>query len=241
VLDFDLLWPFLTAFVVFVSAGFGAPFPEELAIVGAGLWTATAYEKYGPYRWLMLPVCLVGVIIADVLLYGIGRRFGTRLLQVRWMARLVPAEKRARIEDNFQQYGVSILLFGRLLPGIRAPLFLTSGMLRVSFTRFLLADGIGAVLGNSLLFFLAFWFGAQFKELVERVEKDLNTVKPILILSLIVAVGIYFLVHFLRRPMPEGNPKELPVLGPQIAARIDHSDSVVKKPDEPVKRRAAAE
>ena len=41
-------------------------------------------------------------------------------------------------------------MFGRLLPGIRMPLFLTAGIMRLPFMRFLLADGIGAILGNSI-------------------------------------------------------------------------------------------
>jgi len=40
--------------------------------------------------WILLPVCILGVVISDGLLYGIGRMWGTRLLRVRWMQRLLP-------------------------------------------------------------------------------------------------------------------------------------------------------
>ena len=33
----------------------------------------------------MLPVCIAGVLIADCMLYFMGRYFGTRLLEFRWM------------------------------------------------------------------------------------------------------------------------------------------------------------
>ena len=69
---------------MFVIAGLGFPIPEEVAIVGAGLWTASHAAEYPLYRWLMLPVCVTGVIIADMLLYGMGRLFGTTLLKYRW-------------------------------------------------------------------------------------------------------------------------------------------------------------
>jgi membrane protein DedA with SNARE-associated domain len=221
VLDIELIRPFLIFFSMFVVAGLGAPIPEEIAIVAAGLWTANSPE-YGPLRWLMLPVCIVGVFIADVLLYGIGRLYGTRLLEHRLLARMVPTEKRARIERNFHHYGVNILLFGRLLPGIRSPLFLTAGMMRLPMMSFFFADGLGAVLGNSLLFFLAFWFGDQFKELVERAERNVETARPLIIVLILAAVAFFFLYQFLRRPVPTGDPKDLPLIGNQVAAHIDH-------------------
>jgi membrane protein DedA with SNARE-associated domain len=218
---------------MFVSAGLGAPIPEEVAIVGAGIWAATHGAEYPLYRWLMLPVCITGVIIADMLLYGIGRRYGTRLLEWRWTSRFVPSEKRQRIERNFHRYGVNILVFGRLLPGIRTPLFLTAGIMRLSIARFLLADGIGAIVGNSLLFFLAFWFGDQFKELVDVAEGTVDRIKPLLFLLLIGGVGLYFLYHFLRTPLPTGDPEELPLIGKQVAARIDSAEIRIRKPEQP--------
>jgi membrane protein DedA with SNARE-associated domain len=221
--DFELIRDLLIAFGVFVGAGFGLPIPEEVAIVGAGLWTASKADDYPLYRWLMLPVCLVGVIIADVVLYSIGRFFGTRLLDRSWFARFVSRDKRERIERNFDHYGVNILLIGRLLPGIRSPLFLTAGTMRLPVSRFVLADGLGAVLGNGLLFFLAFWFGDQFRDLVGRVEGEVNRVRPLLILAAIIAVGCYLVVHFLRRPVTTGDPEELPIIGHQVAVRIEHS------------------
>jgi membrane protein DedA with SNARE-associated domain len=219
----ELIRDLLIFFGIFVGAGFGLPIPEEIAIVGAGLWTATQADKYPMYRWLMLPVCLVGVIIADVALYSIGRFFGTRLLRQRWFARLVPPEKRERIERNFDRYGINILLFGRLLPAIRSPLFITAGTMRLPVSRFVLADGLGAVIGNGLLFFLAFWFGDQFKELIGRVEGEVSRARPLIVLIAIVAVLVFFVVNFFRRPVPTGDPEELPIIGHQVAARIEHA------------------
>jgi membrane protein DedA with SNARE-associated domain len=226
----ELIWQLLVFFTLFVSAGLGAPFPEELLIVGAGIWTSQQADQYPLLRWLMLPVCVVGVIIADVLLYAIGRRYGTKLLEYRWAARFFPKEKRFRIERNFERYGVNILIFGRLLPGIRMPLFLTAGLMRLRFERFLVADGIGAVVGNSILFFLAWWFGDQFLELVKAAEGRL---KPLLILVGIGAVAAYFVYHFWRTPVPTGDPEELPPIIKQVAKGIDSVEVRILKSTNP--------
>jgi membrane protein DedA with SNARE-associated domain len=191
--------------------------------------------------WVMLPVCIAGVVLSDIILYSLGWWGGDRLMRSRWMARVLPPQRRQRTEENFHRYGVSILVFGRLVPGIRAPLFLTAGSMRLPLTRFLFADGLGAVVGNSFFFFLGFWLGDSVKTLIERAEERM---KPILI---IVAVGLlvaYLLWHFLRHPVSTGDPKEVPIIGSQVVSHMHHADpssnhqspcdkSIEKKPPTP--------
>jgi membrane protein DedA with SNARE-associated domain len=172
--------------------------------------------------WIMLPVCILGVVLSDIILYSAGRWFGKWLFRRKWLARILRSDKHRRMEENFHRYGVSILVFGRLVPGIRAPLFLTAGSMHLPLPRFLLADGLGAIVGNSLFFFLGFWLGDSIKTLIENAEERL---KPILI---IVAIGLlvaYLLWHFLRHPVPTGDPaQEVPLLGSQVASHIEHAE-----------------
>jgi membrane protein DedA with SNARE-associated domain len=215
-------------FGMFIGAGLGLPFPEEILIVLAGIWTA-ANHHYGVFRWLMLPVCLVGVIIADVFLYTIGRVFGSRVLDARWIRWMVPPHKRDRIEKNFHQYGVGILLFGRLLPGVRAPLFLTAGTLRLPIPRFIVADAIGAILGNSILYFLAFWFGDSLKDWLNQIKNQVDNSRPLVVMFVIAGIGIYLLIHFWNKPVTEGDPKELPIIGQTIAEHMSQDVKVKKE------------
>src|SRR5262249_5498846 len=147
-----------------LAAAPAAPFPAY--VPWGSLEGASRVELAPALRWwIMLPVCILGVVISDGLLYGAGRFGGPHLLESRVVKRLVPPGRRKRIEDNFHNYGVLVLLFARFLPTIRSPIFITAGVMRLSFTRFLLADGLYAIPGVSLLFFLAFWFGDQFRDL----------------------------------------------------------------------------
>jgi len=60
--------------------------------------------------------------------------------------------------------------------------------------------------------------------LVTRAEDEVqNVVRPLLILAAIAAVAIYFLIHFWKRPVTVGDPKELPIIGTQVAAKIEQS------------------
>jgi membrane protein DedA with SNARE-associated domain len=175
--------------------------------------------------WILLPICIFGVVFSDSLLYGLGRLFGTRLLNVPFVARMMPPEKRQRIERNFHEYGVKILLFARMLPGIRAPIFITAGTMRLPLKRFVVADGIYAIPGVSLLFFLAFWFTNSFKEIVERAEAKVIQVRHVLVVVAIIGVAIYFIIHFWRKPFSTGDPTELPIIGPKVAHATGHAES----------------
>jgi membrane protein DedA with SNARE-associated domain len=170
----------------------------------------------------MLPTVVAGAVVADAMLYGVGRLFGARLLERRWVRRLAPPAKIERIRFNFHAYGVWVLVIGRLLPGIRTALFLTAGIIRLSVPRFLLADLVGAILGNGLFFLLAFWFGNQFKELLEAIRREAihRVFQPATVLLVLLLVGLYFLIRFLYKPIPTGDPEELPLIGHQVAAHI---------------------
>jgi membrane protein DedA with SNARE-associated domain len=184
--------------------------------------------------WIMLPVCIVGAVTGDIFLYCMGRFGGTWLLENRYMRRLFPPQKRARTERNFQKYGALVLVFARFLPTIRSPIFIMSGITRVPFTRFLLADGVAGIFGVSLLFTLAFWFGDQVREYVERLEHRVHDLQPLLILLAITAVGTYLFYHFVRHPVATGDPnEEVPLVGQQVAAKISHPKAPPEKAGAP--------
>src|SRR5260370_10373441 len=136
------------------------------------------------------------------------------------MARFFPEAKRQRIERTFPRSGINILLFGRLLPPIRGPLFFTAGTMRLPLWRFVLADGIGAVIGNTLLFFLGYFFGGPFMDLLESFETKVTAYRPILILAALLAVSAYLLYNFYPTPVTTGYSTTIPLMSPQAAAPI---------------------
>ncbi len=205
-----------------------AGFPGSLPWVGLAHASPPIVRRPAPPHdsipvrwWILLPVCIGGVVLSDILLYGVGRYFGDHLLEHRWLARILPRDRRERTERNFHRYGVGILIFGRLVPGIRSPLFLTAGTMRLPLARFLMADAIGAVVGNSLFFFLGFWLGNQFEGLVGKAEEKL---KPILIVTGIGLLVAYLLWHFLHHPVSTGDPKEVPLIGSQVASHMKYPE-----------------
>jgi membrane protein DedA with SNARE-associated domain len=235
--DSTALWVYIGFFGTLLAAGLGAPIPEELPIVTAGALVGHAPTQDPPLQvvwWIMLPILICGVVIGDGFLYTIGRLWGHRLLDRRWVQRRVlPPEKRARIERNFHRYGVWILLGARMMPGIRGPIFLMAGMNRLPVAKFLLADGLYAIPGVSMIFFLSYFFTDQVVELVKRA----NQVRPFIVLAVLFGVAAYLVYYFLKHPVTEGDPKEVPIIGQQIASHIK-SPEPLHAPKEPEKDKA---
>jgi membrane protein DedA with SNARE-associated domain len=214
-------WAYFGIFAALVAAGIGFPIPEEIPVVTAGVMIGHASQDPNSHLrwWIMLPICVAGVVISDGLLYGVGRLWGPRLVEYRWVKnRLLPPERLTQIQCNFQKYGVKILLFARLLPGIRSPIFITAGIMRVPFSRFLVADGIYAIPGVSLLFFLGFWFTDQFLEIVKEVDK----VRPLIVVVVLTALVTYLVIRFMRRPVLTGAPEDLPPLVSKVTEQVTH-------------------
>jgi membrane protein DedA with SNARE-associated domain len=225
-------WGPLGVFAGIIATGLGFPMPEELPVVlGGALVNKT--NAADPRWWFMLLACILGVLVGDSCLYLIGRFWGVRLVKLSFIKKhLLPPERLVTIKHNFEKYGVKILLFARLTPGIRAPIFITAGITKLPWAKFFFADGIYAVPGVSLLFFLGYWFTDNMVYLIQEGESKL---KPIIIIVVLLGVVGYFIYRHLRKPVVEGSPKEMPpvvgqvtnVVG-QVTNALDQSLHTVK-------------
>ncbi|HVK19184.1 MAG TPA: DedA family protein [Fimbriiglobus sp.] len=158
--------------------------------------------------WIMLPAIIVAVVLGDCILYTFGRIGGRRLLQVGWVQRrILPPEKQVKIEENFHKNGILILLGARLTPGIRTPVFVMAGVLKMPLSRFLLADGLYAIPGVNLLFWIAYLFTDQFVAAVEAAERH----KPMVAVAILAAIGGVVLYKMLaNRTLSTGDVEEIP-------------------------------
>jgi membrane protein DedA with SNARE-associated domain len=177
---------------------------------------AAPHHRRHPFWWIMLPVCIIGVVTCDAFLYGIGRFGGPRLTEHRWFRFLVNPKRLVEIENNFHKYGVRLLLGVRLLPGIRAPVFVAAGVVKLPLHRFLLADGIYALPVISLLFTLAYWFTDSVLTIVRNIERQVGTMKYFVVIAAISALAAWLVYEFWKRRRVTGDPHEVPLIGPKV-------------------------
>ncbi|MDB5309861.1 MAG: hypothetical protein JWO38_4063 [Gemmataceae bacterium] len=210
---------YLGIFLALLASGLGFPIPEELPVITAGVLVG---HEDTPLKWyVMLPVVIAGVVIGDGFLYAMGRFWGTRFLNLGWVKRrLVTPEKRAKIEKNFHDRGIAVLLGARLLPGIRTPIFIMAGVLRVPLGRFLLADGLYAIPGVNLLFWLAYLLTDQVVEIFKRIEQY----RPVVVVAILSGLaGALVHKYLLTRMVSTGEPPHVPDIISKPAEAVAHA------------------
>ena len=214
-------WQYASVFGMLVAASVGAPIPEEIPIATGGVMVGRAWgdPESGMFWWAMLPLCIIGVVVCDAFLYWVGRTWGPWLITRKWVQRRVLSPERfQKIEKNFHEYGIRILLIARVLPGIRTPVFLSAGIVRLPFRKFLLADFLYAIPGVNLIFWLAWGLTDTFMNLLHQVE----SYRQLAIIAILSFIAGFITAAFVRRPVATGSPEELPMLGMSMVNIANH-------------------
>jgi membrane protein DedA with SNARE-associated domain len=165
--------------------GCGLPLPEELVIVAAGV--AASAGTLQP--WVAFAACLAGALLGDCVMYGIGYHFGHNLAKKHpRFAHMLHAEREAKTEALMCRHGLKVFLISRFMVGLRSPIYLTAGILRISFRRFLLIDMLCATIVVGTFYWLSFYFGEHIRHWILRLD-----IAVTLIVVLAIAGGaLYF-------------------------------------------------
>jgi membrane protein DedA with SNARE-associated domain len=165
--DFIEQFTYVGIFLVLFIAGLGVPIPEEVPILSAGVLAHQEIVRW----WVALPVCLAGVLSADVALYWVGHHWGEHILDWRWTRLVLSREREERLKAAYHRHGVKIIFMARHVVGLRAAVFLTAGIVRIPFWSFLIADVGAAAIGVPLGFGLAFFFTDTLQTLIADIHR----------------------------------------------------------------------
>lgn len=210
---------YLGVFLALLAAGFGVPIPEELPVITAGVLVGHGDPRLKWY--VMLPLCIAGVVLGDCVLYLIGRQWGRKLIETAWVKRrLLTPEKRELIEKNFHDYGIMVLLGARLTPGIRSPIFIMAGVVRFPFRKFMMADAIYAIPGVNLLFWTSYLLTDQVLVLFYKLNEYKTLVASHLLAALAGALVTRYLIN---RRVSTGEPPQVPNIISKPAEAIGHA------------------
>ena len=133
---------YLGIFLLLVLGTLGFPFPEDTTLMLCGFLVARGVIRLIPAIAVTYPTLL----LTDLFLYGLGRRYGRRVLEHRRFKRVLSLERLQGIEDRFEKWGIWLILAGRQVPILRAQISLVSGIMGMRFRRFLIADAVSALI-----------------------------------------------------------------------------------------------
>ena len=140
--------------------------------------------------------------------------FGTILGSLPWyyLGRLVNETRISNFLDNkgkylgissddlikskkwFEKYGVSLVFWGRLVPGIRTLISVPAGIELMPLKKFLIWTSLGSLIWVALLTYAGYLFGENYPIIETYIDKIKYFLKPILILIL-----SYFLIKLIIR------------------------------------------
>ena len=175
---------YLGIFVMILLFSFLIPFSKTLVIMGSGVLAA---EGVGNLYLFML-TCLMGLVIADSIYFGIGTLWGKKLLSLPYFSRGERRDKFLEAEKRFVRHGWFAVFSARFTPFIRSLIFVVAGTSGMSWSRFLQADVLSALIMVPLAVLLGYYFAAKRSLIYSYFEEGEY------LLAAIVACVLFFLI-----------------------------------------------
>jgi len=180
-------------FGLLFACGLGFPLPEDIPLLLAGYFVANEQM----HLWIASIVAWCGIIGGDCVLYSLGKRYGLGVTKVPFIGKHVTAERIKRAEGLFAKYGIWVVGVGRMFAGIRGAMVIAAGATRYHFIKFLIADGLGAIVSGGLFLALGYWAGKKLGDLNELRAK-IQHYEHYVLAGLIVAAVLLMLYFWWR-------------------------------------------
>lgn len=176
--------------IVFLTlTGCGLPLPEEVALVLAGVLSNEGHLR----PEFALAACILGTLAGDSVTYAIGYHWGRNLVEAHpRLSKLLHAENGRRLEAAVDSHAFKVMLISRFIIGVRASVYLTAGVVRLPYLRFLAYDVICVSLMVSTVFLLAYSFGDDVLHWVRQAEWTAT-------LAVVIVIAIVGIVLYRRR------------------------------------------
>lgn len=176
---------------VLMVCGMGVPIPEDITLFAAGF---LAFKGRISLSGAVM-VGFIGVLIGDTIMYWIGRRYGRRVFVWPVFRRMLTPKRILLAETKVQKNAHIICFTARFAPGLRAPIYLTSGILRIPFTTFFVMDSLAALISVPAWVYLAYYLGDH----IERLLQIAKTAKTGVGVALVLLLIGFFVVRFRQR------------------------------------------
>lgn len=171
--------------------GLGLPFPGDVVLAFFGFLTNLDQFQF---HYVVLAATL-GSGLGSVCAFALGKVYGLPLLH-KFGKYLLISQRSIELTTRFsRRYGVFVLLFGRMLPGIRTLSSYVAGIGNLSWGSFLLFSFAG------FLLFCTFWLGVGYL-LGEKWELVMGAIKEYLVgiaVAVILLGGVILLLQTLRK------------------------------------------
>ena len=169
------------------------PIPSELIMPLGGFYVSQGQLELIP----VVLAGLLGTVIGAFPWYGIGRLVNEKRLEKwldkngRWLG--INPHELARSRKWFNRYGVSLVFWGRLVPGIRTLISVPAGVELMPITPFLIWTTAGSLIWTLFLTITGFYLGDNYGNIEKWISPFSSIFK--LIILLILSFGLITLIY----------------------------------------------
>ncbi len=181
-------WVFFFALLL---AGLNIPISADLVILSAALLAANVVPENTLILFLSV---FLGCLFSAWVSYWVGRTVGPQVLKIPFFAKLLPEKRLQKTRVFYEKYGLWALIVGRFIPfGVRNCIFMSSGMSKIAFPKFVIRELIACLLWSLSLFYVFFTLGQNYSALYEKL-KTFN-----ILIFLILAVALMAFLWYKKK------------------------------------------
>ncbi len=183
---------------ILVAGGMGLPIPEDVPLMFSGYLCSPQYSPLPQHTSILLMITagMLGVICGDSILWYVGRYgLDANNFLSRHVRKALGSKRRIFLEKHFQKHGNLTLFVGRFIPGIRALVFALCGISKMRYVRFVIVDGLAALVSVPTFIFIGYHFAAEFHKVILEVAR----IKHIVVLIGTAAVGVAIIAYVIHR------------------------------------------
>ena len=182
---------YLTICVAMFLENIIPPIPSEIIMPLGGFFV---YQQKLNF-YILVFWGLLGTIAGSLPWYYLGRLVNEKklsnFLDKKGKYLGITSHDLAKSKRWFDKYGVSLVFWGRLVPGIRTLISVPAGMELMPLRKFLVWTILGSLIWVVLLTYAGYLFGENYKIIETYINQIKVIIKPILILII-----IYFFIKF---------------------------------------------
>ena len=169
--------PLPFAFCFLILFGFTLPICEEIAVALVGVTMRATDTPFIPVAC----VALLAILIQDACYFFIARVFGPKIIRHKLFAKFIKPASIESGERYFKRRGPFIVFSTRFVVGLRAPVIMSAGFLRMRWMQFTLYDFLAAMIMTPAWLLVGFALGAQFDSNVGNLTKFFAFLAPVAI------------------------------------------------------------
>lgn len=187
-------WGYLALFLLVVLGNIGLPVPEETILVLAGYmcWRGELHLL------VVLVIAIVSAVGGDNIGYWLGHRWGRTSLERHASWLLGHPDRLAMMQDFVTRRGALAVFIARFVPGLRFMAGPLAGALGMPFSRFFVANLLGAVTYVPIVVGLGYGIGYGLGEYVEQLRRLGHNVEGLVLVAALVFFGFLLARRLLR-------------------------------------------